>query len=186
MSSITAIIGQLQRGDPVDSDARLSEVYGELKKLAISRLDRERRGLSIQPTVLVHETYLRLLGTGAEVRWKDRTQFFSHAAETMRRIVVERARSKKTIKAGGEYDHFPISEMKDLVAPESALIELDDTLNHFAKIDREAAEMIKLRVFVGLSLEEAADVLGISRTTAFRTWTFARAWIKKTLSQPHK
>lgn len=186
MSSITAVIGQLQRGESVNSDPRLAEVYGELKKLAISRLDRERRGLSMQPTALVHETYLRLLGTGAKISWTDRKEFFTYAAETMRRIVIERARSKKTIKAGGEYDHFPISEMKDLEAPESALIELDDTLTHFAKIDKEAAEMIKLRVFVGLSLEEAADALGMSRTTAFRTWTFARAWIKKTLSQPRK
>lgn len=184
MTSITLVLTQLQQGDKTAPDQLLSVVYDELKKLAISRLSRERAGQTLQATALVHEVYLRLLGKNVDGKWRDRRHFFAAATEAMRRILIERARSKKRVKAGGNFNRFSLSDIDAASAPEDWLIELDDALDALAEVDEDAAEMIKLRVFVGLSLEEASEVIGLSRTSAFRTWTYARAWLKRKLSQP--
>jgi RNA polymerase sigma factor (TIGR02999 family) len=182
MTSITLFLTQLQQGETT-SDQMSSVVYGELKKLAISRLRRERAGQTLQATALVHEVYLRLMGKNEGSEWRDRRQFFAAATEAMRRILIEQARSKKRVKAGGKLTRLPLFDVDVASKPENWLVDIDDELAALAEVDEDAAEMIKLRVFVGLSLEEAADVIGLSRTNAFRTWTFARAWLKNKLDE---
>jgi RNA polymerase sigma factor (TIGR02999 family) len=182
MTSITVALSQLRNDDRLASEESLEIVYNELRRLAVSHLRRERAPQTLQPTALTHEAYLRLLGVKKDFEWRDRKHFFAAASETMRRILIERARSKKCSKAGGGLQRFSISEADAISSPEDWLIDLDDALVKLTEADENAAELVKLRVFVGLSLEESAEALGLSRSNAFRTWTFARAWLKSELS----
>jgi RNA polymerase sigma factor (TIGR02999 family) len=184
MTEITRVLDQLQHGDPAAAAALLPLVYDELRKLAAERMARERPGQTLQATALVHEAYLRLVATpgreagGAARRWNGRGHFFAAAAEAMRRILVERARGKARAKRGGAWRRvdFEGLDVATAIAPDQ-LVALDDALARLAALDRLAGELVKLRYFAGLALDQAADALGVSTATAYRHWAYARAWL---------
>ncbi len=177
MSDVTCILEELRRGEPAAIDRLLSAVYDELRHLAARKLAHERPGQTLQATALVHEAYLRLLG-GQAVQWESSAQFFTAAAEAMRRILVESARRKSRLKRGGGRARRAVDETDAIVMPDSTdLIALDEALEKLAREDRVKAELVKLRYFAGLTVEQAGRVLGISRATADRYWTFARTWL---------
>jgi RNA polymerase sigma factor (TIGR02999 family) len=178
MTEVTRILTRIERGDPRAAEQLLPLVYEELRRLAAQKLAREKPGQTLQATALVHEAYLRLVGADKVRHWNSRGHFFAAAAEAMRRILVERARRKKSRKHGGEWQRVDLDEA-DVVCllPPDELLSLHDALEVFANIDAAAAELVKVRCFAGLSVEEAGDALGMSRTTAYRHWTFARAWL---------
>ncbi len=182
MSRVTEILEQIDKGDSVASEQLLPLVYEELRKLASARLAQEKPGQTLQPTALVHEAYLRLVDTPRETDWSGRAHFFGAAAEAMRRILVDRARQKQTQKAGGQRLRFSLEEIDLAVAADSdRLIAIDDLLEGLAEESSDVAQLVKLRVFVGMTVKEAASALGISRATAFRHWTYARAWLRAEL-----
>ena len=149
-------------------------VYDELRKLAAVRMGNEKPGHSLQATALVHEAYVRLMG---DQQFSGRGHFFAAAAEAMRRILVENARRKKRLRHGGDHQRVELSEPA-LRDPDTELLDLDDALSGLAKEDLPAAEIAKLHVFAGLSINEAGDLLGVSRATAYRHWNYARAWLR--------
>ena len=153
-------------------------VYGELRKLAAQLLAREQPGQTLQPTSLVHEAYLRLAGDPAAPRWNGKRHFYLAAAEAMRRILIDAARRKGRVKRGGELARVELSDVArtDTLGPDD-LLALDEALTALATEDPQKAALVKLRYFAGLEEEEAAEVLGVSRATASRYWTFARAWL---------
>jgi RNA polymerase sigma factor (TIGR02999 family) len=177
MSDITRILEALEQGDPRAAGQLLPLVYDELRTLAAQKLAGEKPGHTLQPTALVHEVYLRLLGQGGTPSFKDRGHFFAAAASAMRRILIDNARRKQTQKRGGGLERQPL----DAVAapePDEELIALDEALEKLAAIDPEKARLVELRYFVGLTGEQTAEVLGISPTTADRWWAYARAWLQ--------
>jgi RNA polymerase sigma factor (TIGR02999 family) len=178
MSEVTRILDALGRGDPHAAGQLLPLVYQELRELAAQKLAGERPGQTLQPTALVHEAYLRLVGPEDEPRWDSRGHFFAAAAEAMRRILVENARRKQSQKHGGGLRRQDADEVP-LAAPEPAedLLALDEALDRLAAKDPPKAELVKLRYFAGLTIEEAASALGVSAATAKRSWAFARAWL---------
>ena len=177
MSDVTNILKAIEEGDANATDRLLPLVYEELRLLAAQRLSQEKPGQTLQPTALVHEAYLRLVM--AEVQdWSSRGHFFAAAAEAMRRILVERARRKQRIKRGGAHQRVDIEE--DALAeeqPPEILLALDEALDRFAREDPAKAELVKLRYFAGLTIPEAAKALNISKATADRYWSYARAWL---------
>lgn len=182
MSDLTQILRAVQRGEPQAANELLPAVYAELRTLAAQRMARERPGHTLQPTALVHEAYLRLVGDRDAAKWSGRTHFLAAAAEAMRRILIESARRKKRLKHGGHLERVNIDEV-DLPLPmrEDELLALDDALNRLATVDRRAAEMVKLCFFVGLTQAEAARELDISVATAERVWAFGRTWLFREL-----
>jgi len=188
MSDVTRILAAIEGGDAQASAELLPLVYGELRRLAAARLAQESPGQTLQATALVHEAYLRLLGAEGAA-WQGRGHFFAAAAEAMRRILIEQARRKKRIKHGGGRRKLQLDEGLDVAAPEDCedfaaeLVALDAALEKFAAEDPAKAELVKLRYFAGLTGEQAAAVLGISRATAARHWTYARAWLYHEMSQ---
>src|SRR5262245_19767000 len=178
MSEVTQILNAIAQGDFHAAEQLLPLVYDELRRLAAQKMAREKSGQTLQPTALVHEAYLRLVGKGREHHWDSRGHFFAAAAEAMRRIVVENARRKRSRKHGGGLRRQDPEEVQ-LAAPEPVedLLALDEALNKLAEKDRLKAELVKLRYFAGMTIEEAADALGISTATAKRYWTYARAWL---------
>jgi RNA polymerase sigma factor (TIGR02999 family) len=177
MSEVTRILESIQAGDKRAAGDLLPLVYEELRKLAASRMAREAPGQTLQPTALVHEAWLRLIGKeGAQ--WEGRAHFFGAAAEAMRRILIDNARRKQAERHGGALQRVDILEF-DLAAPapDEALLALNDALEAFAALDKSKAELVKLRYFAGLTLEEAAGALSISLATAKRWWAYARAWL---------
>lgn len=177
MTDVTRILEEVSQGDPKATDRLLAAVYGELRQLAASKLSRERPGQTLQATALVHEAYLRILG-GESAKWDNSVHFFGAAAEAMRRILVEKARRKARLKHGGGRKRQELDEADAIVLAESTdLIALDEALNALAKVDKTKADLVKLRYFAGLTVEQAGKVLGVSRATADRYWTFARAWL---------
>jgi RNA polymerase sigma factor (TIGR02999 family) len=184
VSDVTALLGNLPAGDPAAAAQLLPLVYDELRRLAAHRLAHEAPGQTLQPTALVHEAYLRLTAGHPDVHWDSRGHFFAAAAEAMRRILVENARRKKTLKRGGGMVRGQLDEA-DLLVPEPRedLLALDDALTQLAATDRAAAELVQLRYFGGLPIHEAARVLGISTRTAERLWTYARAWLHRHIQQ---
>jgi len=177
MTDVTRILAQLEDGDQHALDQLLSVVYDELRQLASRKLARERPGQTLQATELVHEAYLRLLGDEA-TQWKNSSHFFAIAAEAMRRILVESARRKARLKHGGGRRKRELDEADALVMPDSTdLIALDEALEKLSNLDADKAELVKLRYFAGLTAEQAGRLLGISRATADRYWSFARAWL---------
>ena len=178
MEPITQALDAVARGDPQAAARLLPLVYDELRRLAAQKLAQEAPGQTLQATALVHEAYLRLVGTGAEPSWNSRGHFFAAAAEAMRRILVENARRRRSLKRGGGHVRCDLDDLQ-LAAPEPAedLLALDDALNRLAALDPVKAELVKLRYFAGMTSEEAADALGISSATAKRYWAYARAWL---------
>jgi RNA polymerase sigma factor (TIGR02999 family) len=178
MSDVTQILSQIESGDPSAAELLLPLVYEELRKLAAARLTHEKPGQTLQATSLVHEAYIRLVDVEKVQHWNSRGHFFGAAAEAMRRILVESARRKGSEKHGGQHQRVAIDELRvALDSPPDQLLILDETLGELAKSDAQTAELVKLRCFAGLSIEQAADVLGISPRTAYRDWTYARAWL---------
>jgi RNA polymerase sigma factor (TIGR02999 family) len=183
MSDVTRILNAIERGDAKAADELLPLVYEELRLLAAQRLSQEKPGQTLQATALVHEAYIRLVGNEAQ-GWDSRGHFFAAAAEAMRRILVEIARRKGRLKRGAGRRRIPLEEVSlALETPADDLIALDEALAQLREEDREAAEVVKLCYFAGLTLEEAAEVLGISRRTAARYWAFARAWLYDQMTQ---
>jgi RNA polymerase sigma factor (TIGR02999 family) len=182
MSGVTRILAAIEQGDPHAAQQLLPLVYDELRKLAAARMAAERAGQTLQPTALVHEAYLRLVG-GEERAWDSRGHFFAAAAEAMRRIVVENARRKKRARHGGGRERVEI-ELADLPTrmPPDDLLAVDEALARLEQIDPVKARLVNLRYFAGLTIEQAAEALNISRTTAHRYWTFARAWLHQQMT----
>jgi RNA polymerase sigma factor (TIGR02999 family) len=177
MSDVTRILNAIERGDAQATDELLPLVYGELRILAAQKLSREAPGQTLQATALVHEAYLRLIGDESQT-WDGRGHFFAAAAEAMRRILVDNARRKKSSKRGGERGRIAMTDV-DVASPmpSEELIALDEALQELEREAPEKADLVKLRFFAGLNIDQAAQALGISRATAIRHWSFARAWI---------
>jgi RNA polymerase sigma factor (TIGR02999 family) len=182
MSEVTRILSAIERGDPSAPGQLLPLVYDELRKLAASRLASEPAGQTLQPTALVHEAYLRLVG-GEEREWDSRGHFFAAAAEAMRRIVVETARRKKRARHGGGRQRVEV-ELADLPTrlPPEVLLALDEALGRLEQLDPVKARLVTLRYFGGMTIAQAAAALDISRVTAYRYWTFARAWLHQQMT----
>jgi RNA polymerase sigma factor (TIGR02999 family) len=178
MADVTQILSAIDNGDPDAGGQLLPLVYDELRKLAAQRLAHEAAGQTLEPTALVHEAYLRLVGRDANQPWDGRGHFFAAAAEAMRRILVESARRRRSLKRGGDRARQEFDEPV-APAPRDDLIALDEALTRFAAVDRTAAELVQLRYFAGLSIPAAAEVLGISPRTADRLWAYARAWLRQ-------
>src|ERR1044071_2934932 len=177
MSDVTQILQAVERGDAKAAHELLPLVYNELRRLAAYRMANEAPGHTLQPTALVHEAWLRLVGNENQ-KWDGRAHFFTAAAEAMRRILVEAARRKKRLKHGGELKRVDVDEMElPLPMPDDELLALDEALDGLATVDSRAAEVVKLCFFVGLTQEQAAKELGFSLATAERLWFFARAWL---------
>jgi len=183
MGDVTHILADIERGDQQAAGQLLPLVYDELRKLAAARLAREAPGQSLQATALVHEAYLRLVGSDPERPFDGRGHFFAAAAEAMRRIPIDRARDRRRLKRGGGRHRVRIDLDALLVEPPGEdLLALDEALTALAREDPEAAELVKLRAFAGLTLAQAAEVLGIERRTADRDWAYARAWLSHALA----
>ncbi len=178
MKQVTEILNAIHAGDAGAADQLLPLVYEELRKLARSRLAREAPDQTMSPTALVHEVYLRLVDVEQRQVWESRGHFFAAAAEAMRRILVENARRRQSLKHGGGQVHHELDEAR-IAAPDVNvdILILDEALNRLEAADRQAAELVKLRYFSGLTIPEAAEILGVSTRTAERLWTFAKAWL---------
>jgi RNA polymerase sigma factor (TIGR02999 family) len=178
MSEVTRILHAIEHGDARASEQLLPLVYDELRRLAAQKLAREAPGQTLQATALVHEAYLRLVGGERAIRWEGRGHFFAAAAEAMQRILVENARRKRRIKHGGGFERKDI-ELADLPTrmPPEELVALDEALEQLKRQDPIKAQLVTLRYFGGMTIEQAAAVLGIARVTAHRYWTYARAWL---------
>jgi RNA polymerase sigma factor (TIGR02999 family) len=177
MSEVTQILSAIEQGDPHAAEQLLPLVYDELRKLAARKLGKEKPGQTLQATALVHEAYLRLVGTDQPRSYKDRGHFFAAAATAMRRILIDNARRKQTGKRGGRVQR---QLLQDVAAPQpdEDLLALDEALKKLAATDPAKAQLVELRYFAGLTGEQAAEVLGISPSTADRHWAFARAWLQ--------
>jgi RNA polymerase sigma factor (TIGR02999 family) len=180
MSDVTQLLNAISLGDRQAAGRLLPVVYDELRRLARARMAQERGDHTLQATALVHEAYLRLLGD-ADPHWDGRGHFFAAAAEAMRRILIEHARAKSAAKRGGQHERVKLSDdLSPIAAPcdnLDDLLALDEALSRLAVADPAKAELVKLLYFAGLNLDEAAAAQGISRTTAYRHWQFARAWL---------
>ena len=183
MNEVSRILSAIDRGDGQAAAQLLPLVYEELRKLAARKLAQEKPGQTLQATALVHEAYLRLVGGGTEVRWDSRGHFFGAAAEAMRRILVENARRKGRQKRGGALARVDLDEAELACRiPPDDLLALDEALARLAAEDPVKARLVELRFFAGLSLEEAAEVLGVSAATAKRYWRYARAWLHRAVA----
>lgn len=179
MGDVTRILAALEQGDAQAAEQLLPLVYAELRRLAARKLAREAPGQTLQATALVHEAYVRLVDTEQAQQWQSRWHFFAAAAEAMRRILVERARHKRSLKAGGTFRRQPLCEIEPAVAgPNLDLLALDEALGNLERHDRRAAELVKLRFFAGLTVAQAAEALGVSPTTADNDWAYARCWLR--------
>ena len=179
MDDVTRILSAIERGDPKAADRLLPLVYDELRKLAAQRLAHEQPGQTLQATALVHEAYLRLVGSTEPKSWNGRGHFFAAAAEAMRRILVESARRKKTAKAGGDLRRVDFEDVEPAVeGPRVDLLALDEALALLEAKDHRKAAVVKLRFFAGLTNAQAAEALGISPATAENDWAYARAWLR--------
>jgi RNA polymerase sigma factor (TIGR02999 family) len=176
MNEVTQLLASLHAGDGSAASRLYELVYSELRAVAARQMRRESPGHTLQPTALIHEAWLRL-GADAAPHWKDRAHFFAAASEAMRRILVECARRRLALRRGGGATHEDL-EALEIAAPmeDERLLALNEALERFAVVDRPKAELVKLRYFMGLTLEEASESLGISQPTAKRWWAYARAW----------
>ena len=174
---ITLLLQQVGHGEKSAADQLLAAVYDELRRLAASKMAHEAAGHTLQPTALVHEAWLKLVDAPAQ-SWQNRAHFFGAAAEAMRRILIDRARRKGRQRRGAGAEHLDADALEIASpAPDDQLLALNDALDRFAVLEPQQAELVKLRYFVGLKIEEAAEVLGISEATAKRWWVYARAWL---------
>jgi len=180
MTDVTRILNAIERGDAKATEELLPLVYEELRLLAAQKLSREKPGQTLQATALVHEAYIRLV-RGGDQTWRSRGHFFSSAAEAMRRILVDRARRKKGPRHGGERVQVTLNESllsKSKTVCAEDLVALDEAMDKLARVDAAKAELVKLRLFGGLTGKQAADVLGISYATEQRHWAYARSWLR--------
>jgi RNA polymerase sigma factor (TIGR02999 family) len=183
MNDVTRILSAVEEGDPHAAGQLLPLVYEELRKLAAQRLAQEKPGQTLQATGLVHEAYLRLVGVDQARPWNSRGHFFAAAAEAMRRILVEQARRKGRLKRGGDGERVDLDGLEIAAPmPSDDLVALDEALTKLAEAHPEKAALVKLRYFAGLTVSEAAAVLGISSSTADRHWTYARAWLFRAIA----
>ena len=182
MYEVTKILEQIEQGDTAAAAELLPLVYAELRRLAGYRLNREKAGQTLQATALVHEAYIRLVGN-AEIKWDGRSHFFAAAAEAMRRILVDHARRRQSVKHGGGFER---QELSDEISVEfgdvEQLLDLDAALTRFAAEDPETAKFVELRYFAGLGVEETAKALNVSPRTVKRNWAYARAWLGRELN----
>jgi RNA polymerase sigma factor (TIGR02999 family) len=184
MNDVTQILRQIEAGDPSPAEHLLALIYEELRKLAAQKLAQEKPGQTLQATALVHEAYLRLVDVNQVQQWESRGHFFAAAAEAMRRILIENARRKQSPRHGGQHQRVELSEGNAVVDPsDDNLLLLDEALSKFAENRPDAAELVRLRVFAGLSTEEAAEVLGMPHRTARRTWKYAQAWLRRAMHE---
>ena len=182
MSEVTRILAAIERGDVRAVDELFPLVYDELRQLAAQRMSKEKPGQTLQATALVHEAYLRLVGA-EEQNWEGRTHFFCAAAEAMRRILTDNARRKQRLKRGGGRQRVDLDDAEFAVeAPSDDLIALDEALVKLASIDKIKAELVKLRYFAGLTIDQTSELLGMSQTTAKRHWRYARAWLYREIT----
>jgi RNA polymerase sigma factor (TIGR02999 family) len=178
MSDVTSILSAIEHGDPHAAEQLLPFVYEELRKLAAAKLAQEQPGQTLQATALVHEAYVRLVDTDRPQQWNGRGHFLAAAAEAMRRILIENARHKRSLKQGGDYRRLDLDASAIYTdGPADSLLAVSEALDKLALEDPQKAELVKLRFFAGLSVQEAADALGISRATADRYWAFAKVWL---------
>ena len=179
MTDVTQILSRIESGDPSAAGQLLPLVYDELRRLAAAKLAHEKPGQTLQATGLVHEAYIRLVDVAQAQQWNSRGHFFAAAAESMRRILVDSARRKKSVKGGGHFERVELDEGQ-LVAPDRCfdLIALDEALDKLAVLDARKAELVKLRFFAGLSISQAADALRICESTADADWAYAKAWLR--------
>lgn len=178
-NEITRILESMAGGDKLAANELFPLVYDELRRLANAKMKQEKSGLTLQPTALVHEAFLRLVGAGDWQKWDGRGHFFSAAAEAMRRILIENARRRKRVKRGGEMNRVDMDQ--ELISDSEnfeALLELDAALAKLELEDPELVKIVELRYFTGLTVEQTADVLGISERTVKRHWAYARAWLQ--------
>jgi RNA polymerase sigma factor (TIGR02999 family) len=185
MSDITSIINAIEQGDAQAASQLLPLVYEELRRLAAQRLAHEKPGQTLQATALVHEAYLRLVGEDGQAQpWDNRGHFFAAAAEAMRRILIENARRKAAVKHGGQARRIELDEAVCMSEePSEDLLALDEALAELEKHDAQAAQLVKLRYFAGLTHQQAAEMLGITRRAADRLWALARAWLHQRLQE---
>jgi RNA polymerase sigma factor (TIGR02999 family) len=183
MSDVTQILRAIEQGDPTAGSQLLPLVYDELRKLAAHKLAHEKPGQTLQATGLVHEAYIRLVDVDKAQHWNSRGHFFAAAAEAMRRILIENARRRGRIKHGGGRNRQEVSP-SEIAGPEDAhdLLALDEALTRLDKEDHDAAELVKLRYFAGLTIPQAAEILGVSPRKADFVWSFARAWLRRELA----
>ena len=183
MSDVTRILGALEQGDPKASEELLPLIYDELRRLAAVKMADQPPGHTLQPTALVHEAYLRLVGSEKQ-KWQNRRHFFAAAAEAMRHILVDSARKKARLKRGGDWQRLDLDDVEVAAdADPDSLLAVHEALEEFFREDPEKAELVKLRFFGGLSLPQAAQAMGLSLATAKRHWTFARAWLYRHISK---
>ena len=177
MNDVTRILNAIERGEVQATDELLPILYEELRLLAAQKLAKESPGQTLQPTALVHEAYLRLLGDEGQT-WQNRGHFFAAAAEAMRRILIENARRKHRLKRGGNQERVDLQDAEPAVnSPCDDLLALDEAIEKLARVDKVKADLVKLRFFAGLTGEQAAEALGISHNTADRYWAYARSWL---------
>jgi len=187
MSDVTRILNAIEQGDPRATEELLPLVYEELRLLAAQKMSQEPPGQTLQATALVHEAYIRLV-EAKDQSWNSRGHFFKAAAEAMRRVLIENARRKKSVKYGGgrkrvDFDEAILVEENDTSADD--LIALDEALKKLSKKDRNKADLVKLRYFAGLTSDQAAKILGISPSTADRDWAYARSWLRLEIAKGH-
>jgi RNA polymerase sigma factor (TIGR02999 family) len=184
MADVTGLLHASAAGDPKAAAELLPLVYDELRRLAATRMARENPGQTIQATALVHDAYLRLVGADPGQHWNGRGHFFAAAAEAMRRILIDHARRKRADKRGGGGRRVPLDAADvGLTSPADELLDIDEALTRLAAEDPHAARLIQLRYFAGLSIEDAAEVVGISRSTAYEHWSYARVRLKTLLDR---
>ena len=182
MDDATQILGQIESGDPLAAEKLLPLIYDELRKLAAARLAQEKPGQSLQATALVHDAYIRLVDVDKAQHWDSRGHFFSAAAEAMRRILIEQARRKLAAKAGGRRERQELNDLPDVADIASNdkldLLALDEALQKLERYSPRKAQLVKLRFFAGLTLEEAAKVLGVAVSTASADWLYSKGWLQ--------
>jgi RNA polymerase sigma factor (TIGR02999 family) len=183
MTDVTQLLSQIESGDPTAADELLPLVYNELRKLAAARLANEKPGQTLEATALVHEAYLRLVDVDKAQHWDSRGHFFAAAAESMRRILVDNALRKKTLKRGGDRHREELSDVAPaIVPPQDDLIALNDALDQLAAVEPQTAQLVKLRYFAGLTIKQSAELLGISPRKADSLWAYAKVWLHERIT----
>jgi RNA polymerase sigma factor (TIGR02999 family) len=186
-ADVTRILNAVEQGQPGAADELFPLLYDELRRLAIQKLSHERPGQTLQATALVHEVYLRLTGSKGQ-SWNNRGQFFAAAAEAMRRILIDNARRKKSLKRGGNWEQVSLDDVvvvNDRGIAVDDLLSLDEALDRLSQADAKVAELVKLRFFAGLTGKQAGEVLGISHNTADAYWAYARGWLRLAIDKDH-
>jgi len=185
MSELTELLQAIESGTPVAADILLPHVYEELRKLAAAQLANEQPGQTLQPTALVHEAYLRLVGGANPEQWNSRGHFFAAASIAIRRVLIDNARRKQSLKRGAEFVRQELDELAvSLPEPQEDILALDEALQKLSSVHPQAAELVQLVYFAGLTVPDAARSLDISTRTAGRLWTYARAWLRREIEGP--